>query len=808
MPVLLLIILAGCGDGAAGTGGGGGEGGSIGSGPPGAGDPVAIAGLSAEVTRKYPCVFGTGEARPACASYKLALGLESQGAQAIASIKSLAIAVNGVEVAAPADCAGAPWLVDAGATSAPIALELTYTEGAADGLAARLVWPCGGERKVVTVSGLPPAPLSGPVSVSVSGLLADGQAWTASANGALIDAAGDRITFVVEPGAAPPDFDRLSTAYEAIGEASDYDILVHAGTYAGESIAWSSAKTFGDHTIRIAAAPGERPVFDGKGKAGTFVSVKTHAQQNTNLVFEGLTIQSYYTAFSLDGGTDASEWSGGNVIRDCIFDNIGDRDGDGVGKSWGSIVFEYQRGDVIENNVFNDIYNDPSEGPLMTHVLYLSHGSSNNVIRNNFIHNASGDPFRIRDGANNNLISGNYTDRAGAWAPITRYRTNTNGEDWVHHNKLEKNLFLYGNPTSMATTKVAACYDNNGSGSSEVPCKADEWDIDADTLEVFRSTYANTLGVPAAAIGDFDGDGAAEVMLAMSSSGVSRVVKSKLAVQYLGDVLWRSTKTSVVGLASGDFDGSGHDQVVAALRAGNGPTELHRGSGSGEAGLTDLGLLGTTEGTARTVTAMTAGDYDGDGIDELVIAYWDGVKAEVYRTVVGASAELVYEAPSSKITELATGDFDGDGKVEVAAAVVSGGETRVYVGHGAGDLTATLLYTTLTESVTALAAGEYNDNPADGDELLTALFTSTSSATEVWKGDGSTPAGGVKTFAKLYASQGFRVPVLVGGDYRSEAGDETVGVFTTASSNTVQVWAGNGNTDLLSYFKFFQWPKL
>jgi hypothetical protein len=356
------------------------------------------------------------------------------------------------------------------------------------------------------------------VTIEATGRLASGAAWSGSASGALSDETHGKITFEVRPRAAPPEFPTLTAAYEAIREPSDYDIVVHDGIYPREVISWSPDKTFAHNTVRVVAGPGERPVFDGTGTTTSFVSVWTSFQRGTNLVFDALTIRNYQQAFSLKGGNDSRQWGGNNTIQNCVMSEIGDRRDDGSADSWGAMVWEYQRENLVQNNVFYDVYNDAKDHPGQIHAIYLSHGSSRNTIRNNFVHNGSHDPFRFRDGANDNVVVGNYVDRAGGWAPVTRYRETYSREQAVSGNQIQDNLFLYGQGESNLTSLVDACFDNPGGGSHEVTCGADEFQVDSITRQFLRYTRSSVaLDVSAVALGDFDGDGRTEAVAAMAS---------------------------------------------------------------------------------------------------------------------------------------------------------------------------------------------------------------------------------------------------------------------------------------------------
>ncbi len=607
------------------------------------------------------------------------------------------------------------------------------------------------------------------------------------------------IQLIVDATGAPGTYPTLAAAYAAIGAESDYDVVVRPGTYVGEHIAWSSSKLWNDHVVRIVASPGARPVFDGQA-VGTFITVSDKTNQLTRLVLDGIDVRNYFQVMSIKGGdtpNSAGTFNGGFEIRNCAFDEIGDRNNDGVGQAYGAFVLEYSRNNLFENNVFHNVYSGPNDAPGQIHVVYFSHGSSNNVFRDNYVVGTSHDPIRVRNGANDNIIEGNFFERAGGWAPVTRYRNLAQGETNVKNVSLKDDLLLYGWGATMNGSSVA-CFDNTGGGSSEVTCAGGEFNVDATTLQFFRDARPAAVSVLAATIEP------RAAVVSMTSSGVARVVRSKLEARYLGDVLWKSTTETTLALASGSF--ATHAGLVGVIRGAANKTRIVAGSGSGTSGLDDQGTIWDGGDGKQVATAIAAGDRDGDGKDELYVAIVEGGVGSVY----GGSA-AIGSGPGSSLGDLpgsidavAAGDLDGDGKGELVVAVDDGSSASVYSSSPGEALTAHLLGTFAAATVTALAIGEHDGDAGDGAELLTAV--SSAAGGEVWLGSG-TGANGARIWAVCTRARRSRFPRSPVEIWSRAARPGRSRYFPASQGVTVQIWAGDAQPSLLSKFKLWQWPR-
>lgn len=132
------------------------------------------------------------------------------------------------------------------------------------------------------------------------------------------------------------------------------------------------------------------------------------------------------------------------------------------------------------------------------------------------------------------------------------------------------------------------------------------------------------------------------------------------------------------GLVAADVNGDGLPDLAASSGEGGEGVAVLLNDGSGH-----LGPAPESPYPAfRGFTAVSAGDLDADGRDDVVVSSWDAGEVAI---LYGASADGT-DGPSPRLQRVAVGenpwavstaDFDGDGRDDVAVAVQ--GEDRVVV---------------------------------------------------------------------------------------------------------------------------------
>ena len=188
------------------------------------------------------------------------------------------------------------------------------------------------------------------------------------------------------------------------------------------------------------------------------------------------------------------------------------------------------------------------------------------------------------------------------------------------------------------------------------------------------STFVGGLGpflLPAVAVGDVDGDGASEIVVAGNDDRISLIGGD-------GQLRWTyDVGHSLVSVATVDLDGDGRAEIVPGpLRGG----ELQTLDGDG----TPIWRVAT----AAEVGLVQTGDTDGDGLAEIILltAAWDLYAYEGDGRVAWHNDDVAITSSHSNPQpgQMLTSDLDGDGRVEILVAAPLGTNPGVYAFAGDG----------------------------------------------------------------------------------------------------------------------------
>lgn len=200
---------------------------------------------------------------------------------------------------------------------------------------------------------------------------------------------------------------------------------------------------------------------------------------------------------------------------------------------------------------------------------------------------------------------------------------------------------------------------------------------------------------------DFNNDGKQDLVWAGgfrafvqlgNGDGTFNTLPTYLEPQYLA---------SIQDMAVGDFNGDGIPDLAFALHSNNVKLAVMLGNGNG----TFQSPLFVTASDWWTGRAVTAADFDGDGILELALAYdqidsglsvFDGVGNGTFSTQTTYAVPGGY--PANWVWGLTSGDLNADGHPDIVATCTNGDKVVVYTNDGSGGFSA---------PPTSLAVGVY-----------------------------------------------------------------------------------------------------
>ncbi|MBI4605191.1 MAG: VCBS repeat-containing protein [Planctomycetes bacterium] len=197
-------------------------------------------------------------------------------------------------------------------------------------------------------------------------------------------------------------------------------------------------------------------------------------------------------------------------------------------------------------------------------------------------------------------------------------------------------------------------------------------------------------------------------------------------------------------LAAGDFDGDGLDEVSAA----------NRGRPSGVAfldgGARDPAVSSVSSFPAGTVpTALARGDWNGDGLPDLAAAAVGPGAGALYPFAGGKQgvAALPALALGRQPSALASGDYDGDGFADLVAADGSSDSVSYLPGGPQGLREAFELLSSAGQGPVAIASGDF-----EGDGALDAAIVASGQPAKVTVLAGS--SGGLRRLPAIRVGTG------------------------------------------------------
>jgi len=235
-------------------------------------------------------------------------------------------------------------------------------------------------------------------------------------------------------------------------------------------------------------------------------------------------------------------------------------------------------------------------------------------------------------------------------------------------------------PEGIATTdinrdgKLDLCVANFGDGTASILLNKTAVGATAPTFAV-TSTIPVGSTTPGVALGDIDADDKPDVALGNFGSGSVAIARNTTAPgsgsTSFAPAVDFMTGANPEGIAIADFDRDGRADLAAVNFASSTASVLLNATPPG--GVPSFGSKLDLP-TASRASTIVAGDLDGDGKPDLVVANNEALVISVYLSTSVAGAALASFAERVDITVgpgpggVAIGDLNGDGKVDLAVA--------------------------------------------------------------------------------------------------------------------------------------------
>jgi hypothetical protein len=314
----------------------------------------------------------------------------------------------------------------------------------------------------------------------------------------------------------------------------------------------------------------------------------------------------------------------------------------------------------------------------------------------------------------------------------------------------------------------------------------------SSAADVVLGNALSTSGPAGVAVGDLDGDGRLDLVVA-NETGNDLAVFEQLSPSIFGSdpamTLGSAADTSGPhAVAAADLDGDGRLDIVSANRTGGSLAIFYQGASGGFASAADV-VVGGALGAPNFVAAA---DLDGDGRVDLVSANGTGNNLTVFlQAPVGgfsgvSAASIGGVATTKSPVHVLAVDIDGDGDVDLISANSTGNDITIFLNPGNGVFPAspsrTIGGNATTPSPRYLAVGD-----VDGDGDLDIVCA----------------AGGNNSIAVFLQSTPSNFPVAPSFSLTNASlvTPETVAVADIDHDGDVDIVSGNSGSHNLTIFR-------
>ena len=298
------------------------------------------------------------------------------------------------------------------------------------------------------------------------------------------------------------------------------------------------------------------------------------------------------------------------------------------------------------------------------------------------------------------------------------------------------NVQVESNETVVVTLSPNAAYAVGSPNSATVTILNDTPTGQASLITFAPATnFAVGDGPYAVAVGDFNGDGKTDLVVANDHSHNVSILLGNGSGDF-GLATNFDVGIQPHSVAVGDFNGDGK-QDLAVPNTQGGTASILLGIGNGGFG------AATNFAVGGFSTSVAVGDFNGDGEQDLAVANSATRDVSILLgTGTGTfSAAIDIEVGATPLNSVAVGDFNGDGKLDLAVVDVGNG-VSIHLGNGSGGFGTATKFAVGGFSPLAVVVGDFN---GDGKQDL-AVANSGSNNVSILLGNGSGAFGAAINF--------------------------------------------------------------
>ncbi len=288
--------------------------------------------------------------------------------------------------------------------------------------------------------------------------------------------------------------------------------------------------------------------------------------------------------------------------------------------------------------------------------------------------------------------------------------------------------------------------------------------------------------------GDFNNNGSVDIVVLNGTDETTSILNGNGTGGFTASGTTRTTGSGPVAIVAGDFDGDGNLDIAVANSTDK-TIWVRLGNGDGTFGNRTSYSVSTN---LATITSITVGDFNGDGIPDLAVAGTTatGGGVDILKgdgngafSDVTSSLIAVGKGPSS----IVAGDFNGDGSLDFAVANLTDNTISVMKGNGSGTTFTAFTGSPFTtgggSSPAAIAVADFNG----GGLLDLAVAESNKNRVDIFKGNGD------GTFSLLSGAPatGNNPVSIVAGDFNADGKMDFA--VTNKTDNTVTIMLGTGS---------------